>query len=553
MRSLYGENKVIVGDYDKSLSVKCRNGIFVGKENEGVIAYKGIPFAMPPTGERRWKAPEAPADSDEVREAYYFAPSPIQTEIFSEQGSLYKQSEDCLYLNVWVNKNNAGVNKPVMVFIHGGSYGWGGTSDPLYEGTNFIKKFDDIILVTIAYRTGVMGFLDLSFAEGGEEYTDSCNAGILDQIEALKWVRDNIGAFGGDAENVTVFGESAGGGSVSILPTVPLARGLFKRVIAESGSVALSYSREECRALTEKLFAVSGKTNVSELVRLSERELKILNAKLNDFNNFPMRDGKIIPEHLYGAYEGGAASKVDMIIGTNSDEARYWIREVGGEASFRFATPVMLENNRMKISADDNEYVDRFLDSFDESTEQIWRITEFYNELLFRVPAAVQAGHHAACGGNTYMYYWNYPSAIPNMGACHAVELAYVFNNLDEQIYTGDNIDKELADTVQNMWVNFARTGNPSTDKYLWPKYDIIDRTSLVLGNDIRPEKNLLKEQFDLIAPLMKYKFNGCYTNLTFHTPHVRRTVATLLGGLLIALGIVAAAVLIVLKILGII
>ena len=202
MKSLYGENKEITGDYDKDLSVSCNNGIFVGTKKEDVISFKGIPYAKPPTGELRWKDPILVEDDSKVYEAYYFGKSPIQTERENHLGSYYPKSEDCLYLNVWVNSKDTSTDKPIMVFIHGGSYRRDATSTPLYDGHNLVEKYSDLILVTVGYRLGIYGFMNFSSFEGGENYKTSSILGLLDQICALKWIQKNIKNFGGDPEKV---------------------------------------------------------------------------------------------------------------------------------------------------------------------------------------------------------------------------------------------------------------------------------------------------------------------------------------------------------------
>ena len=234
---MYGENYEITGSFDKQHSVKCSNGTFVGFADSNVVSYKGIPYAQPPTGSLRWKPPVPAADREGVYEAYYFGCSPIQTEWPSEPGSYYPQSEDCLKLNVWVNRSNDSSDKPVMVFFHGGSYAWGAASDPIYDGQNLVSKYDDLILVSVEFRSGLLGFIDLSSVEGGEAYKESGNLGLLDQKCALEWIRKNISAFGGNPENVTVFGESSGAGSVSLLPLMDGTKGLFQRVIAQSADL----------------------------------------------------------------------------------------------------------------------------------------------------------------------------------------------------------------------------------------------------------------------------------------------------------------------------
>ncbi len=540
IRQRYGENRRIDGEYDEALAVKCQNGVFVGGKTGDVIAYKGIPFAQPPTGERRWKAPEPVEDSDGVYEAYFNGKSPIQTEWPTEQASYYPQGEDCLYLNIWVNHTNGQKDKPVMVFLHGGSYGWGGTADPIYDGKALVNKHSDIILVTVGYRVGMMGFVDLSYLKGGENYPDAPNLGLLDQIEALRWIQKNISAFGGNPGNVTVFGESAGGGSVSLFSIIPQAKGLYRRVIAESGSVVLTYSKEECRPFTEKLIKESGAKSVDDLLALDEAQLFALNEKVNDYNNFPQRDGRLIPENPFEAYQSGMSADIDLLIGTNSDEMNYWVGEIGGIAPFHFSMNVKFENDMRTLNKEDKKRVDTFMDSLDG--QRMWRMAEFYNEMMFRLPAIYQAQEHAKNGGKAYMYYWTVPSATPFRKACHAVELSYVFGNLDETLYTGERADEQLSDTVMQMWTNFARNGNPSVEDLPWEPYDEKSRVSMVISKKPHLKLDVLREQRQLLFPLLHYMINPSYTSLDYNVPFVRKLVA---GGAAIVAGIAGAAVLI--------
>ena len=295
----YGENRPLADtDHPEGPAVTCSNGTFIGKEKNEVCSFKGIPYALPPVGKLRWKPP-VPAEKDGgTYEAFYFGKSGIQTDAETERASLYVQGEDCLTLNVWTSDKTETEGKPVMVFIPGGAYGWGGSADPLYDGQKFIEAYPDVVLVTVNYRIGLMGFIDFSAVKGGEEYSHSGNLGLLDQICALQWVRDNIRGFGGDPKNVTLFGESAGGGSVSLLPLIDEAKGLFRRVIAQSGSIALTFSREECQSLTAKLMEETKAKTMEDLLALTEEELMELNKELNDYNNFPERDGVTVPEDI---------------------------------------------------------------------------------------------------------------------------------------------------------------------------------------------------------------------------------------------------------------
>lgn len=519
MQALYGENKIITDAYDQTACARCNNGIFIGKADEDILIFKGIPFAKPPVGDLRWKAPESPEDSDIVREAYYFGKSPIQAPWYSELASCYPTGEDCLYLNVWAHKNRD-EKKPVMVFIHGGAYGYGGTSDPLYDGLNFVKEHPDVVMVTIGYRVGIMGFIDFSSVKGSEGYEDSCNLGLLDQVEALRWIQKNIGSFGGDKDNITLFGESAGGGSVSILPVMPMAKGLFKRVIAQSGSIALTYSREEAGYFTKLLLKQTGAKKMDDLLKMTEEELYQANLPINEKNNFPVRDGRIIPEDLYESYKKGESVWVDMMSGTNKDECRYWIGEMGGVQAYALGIPALFENQCKQFEKKD---IQKAREYFFHGTGAVhWRLTEFENDLTFRVPAQEQLLLHSQKGGKSYHYFWTYPSGLKDRGACHAVELSSVFNNPREKIFTGENYNPNLAKEVRQMWVNFAKTGDPSTDTTYWPPYEEETKRTMVLGEASFIKENLFSRRTAIIKELLKYRVNGNYAEMSYRIPYIR-------------------------------
>ena len=529
----FGINKEIKGGYDPSAAVRCSNGTYVGKHRDGVTVWRGISFAQHPTGELRWRAPQPASDGSGVYEAFYNGKSPIQTELESERASYYPQGEDCLYLNVWSDMNVKGP-KTVMVFFHGGSYGWGGTADPMYDGFELVNANRDVVLVTVGYRTGVLGFVDFSEVPGGEDYTDAPQLGLLDQIEALRWVRRNIHVFGGDAENVTIFGESAGGGSVSILPMIPAARGLFRRVIAQSGSVALTYSKEECLGFTKRFMKAAQAENMEELLSLSEKELKKVNEKINDTNNFPERDGGLIPLDAYAPYRNGETAGIDILIGTNANEMNYWIGELGGIVPYCAGMPVKFENDIPKFSKKDRQRALHFIR--ERKGRKIWRITEYYNELMFRLPAIRQAEAHAENGGKVYMYYWTQPSAIPLRGACHAVELAYVFGNLDQTIYTGENINKELSRLTMVAWVQFAKTGDPSTEALGWEPYSVEKRRpTMILSAQPHIQYELLEKQRKQLDPLLDQWPSASYASISYNVPFVRKSI--LAGAAAVALG----------------
>ena len=536
IRAAWGENRLLTGPCDPALAAVCTNGTFVGTRKDGILVFRGIPFACPPVGELRWKKPKPAPDGSGLYEAKYNGRSPIQTEWPTERASYYPQGEDCLYLNIWTAAEPEAKAKTVMVFIHGGSYGWGGTADPLYDGENLVRAHPEVVLVTIAYRIGITGFVDFSDVPGGEEYPDAPNLGLWDQIEALKWIRRNIAAFGGDPEKVTVFGESAGGGSVSLLSFIPEAKGLFRRVIAESGSAALTYSKAECRDFTRRLMKTAGAESMRDLTLLPEEELMQVNEKVNFYNNFPQRDGILIPEDPYEPYRDGRTADVDMLIGTNADESNYWVNEVGGIIPFRMGMPVQYENNLRLLRPEDRKRARQYMKL--KKGYSLWKISGFFTEVMFRLPAVRQAEEHSRNGGRAFMYYWEKRSHLPYLRACHAVELSYVFGNVSDTIYTGKPADPDLSRQVQDQWVRFAETGDPGTEALPWPAYDAKNRWTMVLKEDSEAVRDPLPEQRKVLDPVLDYRLNASYANMSFNVPFTWKTA----GKILLLLLIIAAA-----------
>jgi len=532
MTALYGENKVIEGAFPDSLAVEAANGVFVGTSEDGLLVFKGIPYALQPTGDRRWQEPEPEPDSRLVREARHFGHSAIQSRSQGSAASLYPQGEDCLTLNVWTaSRGMRTARRPVMVWIHGGSYVCNGTVNPRDWGDNFVKAHPGVVMVSINYRLGLLGFLDLSSLPDGKAYAHSGNLGILDQVEALRWVKRNIAAFGGDPDNVTIVGHSAGAGSVAILSSIDEAQGLFRRAIMQSGSVAFTSSREDCQSLTKRVLDATGAKTVADLQALSTDEMIALNDEVGEFFRFPERDGDLIPEDPYSRFDGFNAG-IDMLIGSNADEANYWIDAMGGEGNFEYA--VMLWNKYIALSLDSAQRnsASRFIDIVPKNKP--WPEAELLNDLMFRGPAIEMAQRHAAAGGKTYMYYWNKPLSDSIHGACHGVEVSYVLNT-GRQIKMGDKHNPALASKVQQMWVNFATTGNPSTPGNYWPAYESAQRATMILGDTIKVVNDPLSEQRRFVAPLMNNYVSPIFSDLLDKAPwYAAVAIGTLVAILLL-------------------
>ncbi|MBQ7733877.1 MAG: carboxylesterase family protein, partial [Synergistaceae bacterium] len=415
LRAQYGENKPITdGNYDKSLAVKCINGTFVGKKTDGVIAYKGIPFVgKQPVGELRWKAPVDVIPDNGVYEAYYNGKSSCQDEIPSEQASLYAKGEDCLYLNVWKADDVSTEKKPVMIWIHGGAFEYSGTVEPLYELHNFVKENPDIIAVSIAYRLGVFGFLHLSHLPDGKDYPDAQNLGLMDQLMALKWVHENIASFGGDPDNVTIFGESAGGGSVTQLPLVKGSHKYFKKVIAQSGGLVFTRSTEQAVECTNELMERLGCKTVADLQKVDVKKFLKEAADVLEFRVMPERDGNYLPLDPYGAYANGAAKDIAFMQGCNKDEMNYFMVEISGIETFIEFYNERLAKNITLLTDEEKKLVESFCkDIKGENYEPLCRL---YDQIWFIAPLFRLSENQTKAGGKSYTYYFTVESSLPLM------------------------------------------------------------------------------------------------------------------------------------------
>ena len=504
--SQYGENKQITdGNYDKSLAVKCVNGTFVGKKDNGVIAYKGIPFVgKQPVGEYRWKAPVDFVPDDGVYEAYYNGKSPYQMEAISEGGSLYVQGEDCLYLNVWKADEASAEKKPVMVWIHGGGYELGGTADSTYECSNLVRENPDIIAVSIAYRVGIFGFFHLSHLPDGKDYPDAQNLAIMDHMMALKWIHENIAAFGGDPDNVTLFGESAGGESVTVLPLIEGSHKYFKRVIAQSGSPVLSRSIEQCIETTNEVMKILGCKTVADLQKVDAMEMVKAMASLGGMCVGPERDGKYLTLTPYEDYAKGAAKDIEILQGVNKDELNYFMVEAGGVEPFTKWINNRIAKNFTVLTDEEKALVESFCNDIKgESYDPICRL---FDQIWFIAPMFRLSENQAQAGGKSYSYYFTVEASVPLMKSGHAVELSTIFNQPEDTQFTGRAFDETFSKVMRKMWVQFAKTGNPSLTAdispdgkaYEWPLYDLKDKSIMVFDEfNIHPEKESQRKILD--------------------------------------------------------
>ena len=496
VRSWYGENKVITDDsYDKSLAVKCVNGTFVGKLTDSTIVFRGIPYVgKQPVGELRWKAPVDVVPCDSVYEAYYNAKSACQPEV--EVSSLYYQDENCLYLNVWKSAQPTAEQKPVIVWIHGGAYAYGGTVDPLYDFHNFVEENPDVIIVSAAYRLGVLGFLHLSHLPDGKDYPDAQNLGLMDQLMALKWVHENIAGFGGDPENVTLMGESAGGGSVTNLSLIKGSHQYFNKVIALSGNPGLSTSTEAAIACTNELMETLGCKTVADLQKVDAQKLVGVATELLPLRLAPERDGNLLPRNPWEAVANGAVKDITYLHGVNKDEMNFFLVGMGGPEPFNEWAVARKEMKLATLTTEEKALVESFCkDVKGESYEPYCKL---FSQLMFNAPCMRLSEEQTKAGGKSYTYYFTVESALPMLKSAHGMALAPLFKHPELDGDTGRPFDETFSKTMRKMFVQFAKTGNPSISADVspdgkakqWPLYDLKDKQVMVFDEfNIHPEK----------------------------------------------------------------
>ena len=506
MHALYGENREITdGNYDKSLAVKCINGTFAGKKTDNIIAFKGIPFVgKQPVGDLRWKAPVDCVPDDGVYEAYYFGKCPCQEGNIGQMGSLYVQGEDCLYLNVWKADDNCDKKKPVMVWIHGGAFEMGGTAEPREEGTNFVKENPDIILVSIEYRLGIFGFFHLSHLPDGKDYPDAQNLGLLDQAMALKWVHENIAAFGGDPGQVTIFGQSAGGGSVSLLPLIKGTHEYFQRDIVMSGSPVFTRSTEEAIQCTNEVMEILSCKTVADLQKVDVQEFIKASGVLG-LRVWAERDGRTVPLDPYGEYERGAAKDIVFMQGCTKDEMSYFLAGFGVEGYGAFVDERM-KRKLSQITEDEKKLALSFCENAKDVSEEYDGRSRLFDQIVFIAPLFRMSENQTKAGGKTYTYFFTPESSVPLLRSGHAVELSTVFNHPEETLVAGRMFDETFGKTMRKIWVQFAKTGNPSLSADIspdgkakeWPLYDLENKYVMVFDEfNIHPEKESERKILD--------------------------------------------------------
>ncbi|NOZ22205.1 MAG: carboxylesterase family protein [Planctomycetes bacterium] len=489
--------------------VRIKSGLITGEERIGVRIYRGIPFAAPPIGDLRWKPPQPVAPWDGVRTCVQYGPScPQPTPLMGPPPT--NSSEDCLYLNVWTPVNRGKKKLPVMVWIHGGGFTTGSGSGLWYDGSALARQ--GVVVVTINYRLGPFGFLAHPLLSKESERNVSGNYGMLDQIEALKWVQENIAAFGGDPGCVTIFGESAGSASVCRLMVSPLTKGLFHRAIAESGGAhgrnrhlrERWYGLEPMEKEGERIVRSLGCHNAADPIaalreKSSEEILNASNAAQGLFGKGfkfgPVIDGWVLPDDPSALFEEGKQHNVPFMTGTNADEGTIFLQQVRVKRPMGYRWFM-----RILFGGQADEMLRLFpVSKVEDIPDALNRVTTV---TCFVAPARALVRAMDRIGGTAYLYHFTRVPPSPKsrqLGCFHALEILYVFGNVRVGV-AFNATDRKLSDIMSACWVRFATTGNPNGEGIPeWPVYHTETDRYLEFGDEIKVKSGLYREACDLM------------------------------------------------------
>jgi para-nitrobenzyl esterase len=488
------------------LVVETTAGKVAGLANGPVRIFKGIPYGAPTGGANRFLPPQKPARWSGVREATQYGPRcpqvPTPGLLPEEAIDLDKgpMSEDCLYLNVWTASLDPAAKRPVMLWLHGGGYVVGSGGNVRYDGSNLARK-RDVVVVTINHRLNAFGFLDVS-SIGGPDYAGSGNIGMLDIVAALEWVRDNVAGFGGDPGNVTVFGESGGGGKVSTLMAMPAAKGLFHRAIAQSGTALRAITPEASAAATRALLGPLGTGMGGGLEKIRsfpfEQILAALAAVRPPLGFGPVIDGQALPHHPFDPDAPTVSVDVPLMLGSNLTERTFFsdtpldpidddalaghIKRYTGLGDAESAR--LIAAYRKNRPGADNTFIYQLISAD-------WWMT---GNVLTQAERKAKLGRAPA-----YVYHFEKLTPVRDgkLKVPHAVEITYAFDNIDlSAAMTGTGPDKHaLADKVSAAWTAFARTGDPSIPGLKWEPYSAEHRAVMIINDHPRLEIDPYREE----------------------------------------------------------
>ena len=496
---------------DKFIVADTTFGKIRGVEANGIAMFKGIPYGASTTGKNRFMPPANPARWTGVKDTLEFGYSAPQNEpgkqavtsdVAVAGAGLTAESEDCLVLNVWTPAVADSRRRPVMFWCHGGGFSNGSGSSPITDGANLARR-GDVVVVTVNHRLNVLGFANLE--ECGPEFAQSGDAGMLDLVHALTWVRDNISQFGGDPSMVTIFGQSGGGRKVATLLAMPAAKGLFHRAIIESGpAIKLVDPEDAKRAATALLTSLNlNKSQVRELQALPVDRIMTayfsvtrgLTGNQMNVGFAPTVDGKILPQHPFHPAASAVSATVPLMIGC----ARTELTTRADEAAFSLSDTAMRERVQRLMGNHADAVIDVYRKANPGATpSDIYFLIS--SDQAYGAPTMKVAERRAALGqGPVYLYYfaWESPMDGGRLRSPHTVEIPFAFDTVKAANLTKNSPTAQaLADKVSDAWIAFARRGDPNTPKLpRWPVFEPANRPTMVFNNQSHVENDPIREQ----------------------------------------------------------
>ncbi len=513
----------VFADEGAPVTVETSYGRVRGADVAGIKTFKGIPYGASTAGRNRFKPPVAPAKWTGVRDALAYGPSAPQREpgvgrnaspIAVAAAGLPAESEDCLVLNVWTPALGDGRKRPVMFWCHGGGFTTGSGSSPVTEGANLARR-GDVVVVTINHRLNILGFTALEEA-GGSEFAGSGDAGMLDIVFALQWVRENIARFGGDPGTVMIFGQSGGGRKVSTLLAMPSAKGLFHRAIIESGATLKLVEREQGARVAHELMSTLGipKGQARELQKLPLDKImgayfqvvRRMNVDQMTQGFSPLVDGTFIPSHPFHPVASSVSADVPVMLGSTRTE----LTSSAQPADFELSDAEMRSRIRGLIGAHANTAIDVYQKANPgASASDIYFLIA--SDHRYSGPVMKIAERRAALGkGPVYLYYfrWETPVDGGRLKSPHTIEIPFAFDNVKAAArLTGGGPEAiALADRVSDTWIAFARTGDPNTSKLPhWTPFNATDRPTMVIDNESRLVNDPIREQRLVMFKALEY------------------------------------------------
>jgi para-nitrobenzyl esterase len=479
--------------------IKVEGGLVSGTPGWawGVRQYRGIPFAAPPVGNRRWRPPQPVIPWQGVRAADQFSPACMQLMVSGHDEEIFDpglKSEDCLYLNVWTPAASAGERLPVLVYIHQGAWIIGSSARPMYDGNALAKK--GVVVVSANYRLGVFGWLAHPELTRESEHRSSGNYGALDQLAALQWVQKNIAQFGGDPSKVTMFGQSAGCGAVNLLAASPLVKGLVRGEIGEScgGFLARMTTLAEAENMGVQFAKAIGKPTLAALRAMPAQDLLVASNKTPPATRGPIVDGWFLPQDTYTVYSQGKQNDIALITGATNDEG--WAMGCGGAAP-----PNSVAAYTGWVRQTFGARADALQKLYPAKTGA--EVASAYHDVCRDIVFAGIRGwaKFQATTGKSPVYLYRFSHIPPHpqgngnnppapVGALHSSEVLYVFNNLRVKDYPWSDIDRKTADMLSSYWTNFAKSTNPNGPGLpSWPAYNPKDEYLINFGDTFGVER----------------------------------------------------------------